>query len=146
MAQGKFTYRIDIKAKPEDVFAYISDLAKHTEWNDGLAMEKVSDGDTAVGSEYRSTGKQMGKSVVNTVKVTEIDSPRKFSFTGSDGKLEFLQELSLSAHNGGTRLDRLTSAEVNPIMALMFKVMIGPLFANPSMKKSLRQLKANLEQ
>ena len=146
MAQGKFKYRIDINAKPEDVFAYISDLAKHTEWNEGLTIEKVSEGEVAVGTEYRSTGKQLGKSIDNTVKVTEIDSPRKFSFTGSDGKLEFLQELSLSAHNGGTRLDRLTTAEVNPIMAMMFTILIGPLFANPSMRKSLRRLKANLEQ
>lgn len=146
MAQGKFKYRIDINAKPEEVFAYISDLAKHSEWNNGLTIDKVTEGDVSVGTEYRSTGKQLGKSVDNTVKVTEIDSPRKFSFTGSDGKLEFLQELSLSAHNGGTRLDRLTTAEVNPIMAMMFTILIGPLFANPSMNKSLRKLKANLEQ
>ena len=145
MAHGEFTYRIDINAKPEDVFAYISDLAKHTEWNEGLTIEKVSEGDIAVGTEYRSTGKQMGKSVDNTVKVTEIDSPRKFSFTGSDGKMEFLQELTLTEHNGGTRLERRTSAEVNPVMAIMFKILIGPLIANPSMNKSLRRLKANLE-
>ncbi len=145
MAQGKFKYRIDIDAKPEEVFAYISDLTKHSEWNEGLTIEKVSEGEVAVGTEYRSNGKQLGKSVDNTVKVTEIDSPRKFSFTGSDGKLEFLQELSLSAHNGGTRLDRLTTAEVNPIMAMMFTILIGPLFANRSMRKSLRKLKANLE-
>ncbi len=145
MAQGKFKYRIDIDAKPEEVFAYISDLTKHSEWNEGLTIEKVSEGEVAVGTEYRSNGKQLGKSVDNTVKVTEIDSPRKFSFTGSDGKLEFLQELNLSAHNGGTRLDRLTTAEVNPIMAMMFTILIGPLFANRSMRKSLRKLKANLE-
>ena len=47
MAQGKFKYRIDINAKPEDVFAYISDLAKHTEWNEGLTIEKVSEGEVA---------------------------------------------------------------------------------------------------
>ena len=146
MAQGKFKYRININSKPEEVFAYISDLSKHAEWNEGLTIEKVSEGDIAVGTEYRSTGKQMGKSVANTVKVTKIESPRKFSFTGTDGKLEFLQEISLSAHNGGTRLDRITSADVNPVMAIMFKILIRPLIANPSMNKSLRRLKANLEQ
>ena len=144
--QGSFKYHIDIDAKPDEVFAYISDISKHAEWNEGLTIEKVSEGDVAVGTEYRSTGKQLGKSIDNTVKVTEMDSPSKFSFTGSDGKLEFLQEISLSAHNGGTRLDRLTTAEVNPIMALMFSVLIGPAFANPSMRKSLRKLKATLEQ
>lgn len=146
MAHSEFKYRIDIDAKPEEVFAYLSDLTKHSEWNDGLTVEKVSDGDVAVGSEYRSTGKQLGKSVDNTVKVTEIESPRKFSFTGSDGKLEFLQEFSLSEHDAGTRLERRTSGELNPVLAIAFKLLIGPLIANPSMNKGLRKLKANLEQ
>ena len=145
MAQGVFNYRIDINAKPEEVFAYISDLAKHSEWNEGLAIEKVSEGEVAVGTEYHSTGKQMGKPVENTVIVTEMESPRKLSFTGSDGKVEFLQQLTLSEHNGGTRLERRTSADVNPILAILFKILIGPLIANPSMNKSLRHLKANLE-
>lgn len=145
MAHSENTYRIDIDAKPEEVFAYISDLTKHGEWNDVLTVEKVSDGDVSVGTEYRSTGRQMGKSVGNVVKVTEMESPRKFSFTGSDGKLEFLQELSLSEHNGGTRLERRTSAELNPVLAIMFKILIGPLIANPSMNKGLRKLKANVE-
>ena len=106
----------------------------------------LPDGDVTVGTEYSSTGKQLGKSVENSVKVTELESPRKFSFTGSDGKLEFLQELSLSEHDGGTRLERRTSAELNPVLAIMFKILIGPLIANPSMNKGLRKLKANLEQ
>ena len=146
MAHSEFKYRIDIDAKPEEVFAYLSDLTKHSEWNDGLTVEKVSDGDVAVGSEYRSTGKQLGKSVDNTIKVTEIESPRRFSFTGSDGKLEFLQEFSLSEHDAGTRLERRTSGELNPVLAIAFKLLIGPLIANPSMNKGLRKLKANLEQ
>ena len=146
MAHSEFKYSIDIDAKPEEVFAYLSDLTKHPEWNDGLTVEKVSDGDVAVGSEYRSTGKQLGKSVDNTIKVTEIESPKKFSFTGSDGKLEFLQEFSLSEHDAGTRLERRTSAELNPVLAITFKLLIGPLFANPSMNKGLRKLKSNLEQ
>lgn len=145
MAHSVFNYRIDIGAKPDDVFAYLSDLTKHSEWNDGLKVEKVSDGDVAVGTEYHSTGKQLGKSVENTVKITEFESPNKFSFTGSDGKLEFLQEFTLSEHNGGTRLERKTSGELNPALAIMFKILIGPLIANPSMNKGLRKLKANLE-
>ena len=60
-------------------------------------------------------------------------------------KMEFLQEFSLSDHSGGTRLDRTTSADMNPVMAIMFKILIGPLVANPSMNKGLRRLKANLE-
>ena len=52
-------YQIGIDAKPEDVFAYVSDLTKHGEWSENLTVESVSDGEVAVGREDRSTGKMM---------------------------------------------------------------------------------------
>lgn len=145
MAQVVFKFGIDINARPEEVFVYISDLSKHSEWNDGLTVKKVSEGDVAVGTEYHSTGKQFGISIKNTVIVREFESPGKFSFTGSDGRMEFLQELILSEHNGGTRLERRSSIEVNPVLSLMLKYVMGPLFGTRSMNKGLRRLKANLE-
>ena len=43
-------------------------------------------------------------------------------------------------------LERRAHFEVNPLMRLLFKVMIGPLVGNPSMNKSLNNLKAKMEQ
>ena len=37
-------YQIGIDAKPEDVFAYVSDFTKHGEWSENLTVESVSDG------------------------------------------------------------------------------------------------------
>ena len=34
MSQVVSNYRIEVNAKPEDVFAYISDLTKHGEWSE----------------------------------------------------------------------------------------------------------------
>ena len=83
-------YQIGIDAKPEDVFAYVSDLTKHGEWSENLTVESVSDGEVAVGSEYRSTGKMMGKQVQNTIRITEFESPSRISFETNDGSNDFL--------------------------------------------------------
>jgi uncharacterized protein YndB with AHSA1/START domain len=138
-------YQIGIDAKPEDVFAYVSDLTKHGEWSENLTVESVSDGEVAVGSEYRSTGKMMGKQVQNTIRITEFESPSRISFETNDGSNDFLQEIVLSQQGEGTLLERRVSMEMNPMMALMFKLLAGPMVANPSMNKSLKSLKAKME-
>lgn len=83
-------YQIGIGASPEDVFAYVSDLTKHGEWSDNLTVEAVSEGEIAVGSECRSTGKMMGKQVQNTIRITEFESPSRISFETNDGSNNFL--------------------------------------------------------
>jgi uncharacterized protein YndB with AHSA1/START domain len=138
-------YQIGIDAKPEDVFAYVSDLTKHGEWSENLTVESVSDGEVAVGREYRSTGKMMGKQVQNTIRITEFESPSRISFETNDGSNDFLQEIKLSQQGEGTLLERRVSMEMNPMMALMFKLLAGPMVANPSMNKSLKNLKAKME-
>ena len=146
MAKLVENYTVHIDAKPEDVFPYVSDLTQHGEWNDSLRVEAASDGPAAVGSQYRSTGRMMGKEIQNEVRITELESPTRLSFISGDGKNDFLQEFRFQPMNGGTSLERRVSFEMNPLMKLMFKAVIGPLVANPSMNKSLKALKGKLEQ
>ncbi len=40
---------------------------------------------------------------------------------------------------------RTVTFEMNPVMAIAFKTLIGPLVSNPSMNKKLGNLKAKLE-
>ncbi len=146
MAKLVEDFRVHINAKPEDVFPYVSDLTQHGEWNESLRVEAASDGPAAVGSQYHSTGRMMGKEVQNEVRITELDSPTRLSFVSNDGKNDFLQEFTLQPMNGGTSLERRVTFEMNPLMKLMFKAVIGPLVATPSMTKSLKALKGKLEQ
>ena len=145
MAKLVENYRVHIDAKREDVFSYISDLTRHGEWNESLRVETVSDGPAAVGSQYRSTGRMMGKEFQNDLRITELESPTRLSFISNDGKNDFLQEFTFEPMNGGTRLERRLTTEMNPIMKLMFKAVIGPLVATPSMNKSLKALKGKLD-
>ena len=44
------THSVEISRSPEDVFAYIGDLARHSEWQEQVTAVKVTpDGPTAVG-------------------------------------------------------------------------------------------------
>ncbi len=146
MAKLVENYSVHIDAKPEDVFPYVSDLSQHGEWNENFTIEAASDGPAAVGSQYRSTGRQMGKEIQNDVRITELESPTRLSFISNDGKNEFLQEFTFQPMSGGTSLERRITVEMNPIMKLMFKAVIAPLVATPTMNRSLKALKGKLEQ
>ena len=56
-----------------------------------------------------------------------------------------MQEIRVSPDGNGTLLERRLSFDANPVMGLLFRAIIGPLVANPSMNKSLKKLKANME-
>jgi hypothetical protein len=45
------THTIEIARRPEDVFAYLDDLARHGEWQDQIVSVRVeTDGPTRVGT------------------------------------------------------------------------------------------------
>ena len=141
-----FNYDISINASQDAVFEYVSDFTKHGEWTDNLRIEAVSDGPIAVGSEYRSVGKLMGKDLQNDVKITAFDAPNRIAFTATDPKgFPFHGELNFESEGDGTLHTRKVEFDFNPIMAVFFKAVIGPLVSNPSMNKTLRNLKAKLE-
>ncbi len=145
MSQMVSTYRISINAKPEDVYAYVADITRHGEWSENVKVEAVSDGPIGVDSTYRSTGRMMRKEFQNDIRVTVYEPSTHLSFIAGDGKNEFLQEFTFSSSDEGTLLERRVSFEMNPLMGLLLKVMIGPLVSNPSMNRSLNNLKAKLE-
>ena len=145
MPRLKIDYRIHVNADQQKVYDYFSDFTKHGEWAEGLNVKPVSDGPLAVGSEYSSVGKQLGKDTENSIKVTEYDPPNRLSFVANDGKVDFLNEIEFVDQAGGTLLKRRLSFDTNPGLFVVFKALIGPLVANPSMNKSLRNLRDNVE-
>ena len=81
-----FTNSVEIDRSPEDVFAYIDDLARHGEWQDQIVDVTVEgEGPTKVGTravEVRRMGKREMKI---TYEITERNPPRAFGFRGLDG-------------------------------------------------------------
>jgi uncharacterized membrane protein len=77
---------IEIARSPEDVFAYLDDLTRHTEWQDQLqSVRVVTDGATHVGTRALETRRLGRRTMSATYEITEHDPPRSFAFRALDG-------------------------------------------------------------
>ena len=136
-----------IRAPLQSVFDYVSDLARHPEWNGGLKIEAVSPGPVAVGKEYVSQGAvATQKNRPNTVQVTEYASPRIFSFVAQDpdfGKV--FHVFNFIEQKDGTLVTRTMTVTLNPLAGILFRLFIYPLIGRPSMNKSMAALQRKLE-
>ncbi len=80
------TSSIEIARRPEDVFAYLDDLARHGEWQSEIVSARVdTEGPTRVGSRATETRRFGKRQQTMTYEVTEHDPPRIFAFHGIDG-------------------------------------------------------------
>ena len=143
------TYRVVIKAKPEAVFTYVSDLTHHPEWSGGhLKIEAVSPGPVAVGSQYVSHGDVAGqKDRPNELRVTQVQPPSRFTFVAKDpGFGDVSHEFTFKPQDGGTLMERTVTINMSPVRALAFRTFIRPLIGQPMMDKAFVALKAKLEQ
>ena len=133
----------------QKAFDYVTDLTRHPEWSGGeLKIEEVMPGPIAVGKEYRSRGEVViQKDRPNTVKVSEYEPPRRFGFVANDpdfGKVTHI--FTFQEQSKGVQITRTMTLNLNPLVALAFRILIYPLVGKPSMDKSMAALKKKLEQ
>ena len=135
-----------INAKPEDVFNAVSDLARHSEWaaNTDLKVQASSEGSPAVGSEYRSQVRFMGKDVEAELSVTEYQPSSRFCFVAKDSTGVHTQDINISPDNGGTLMERTTTSEMSLMTTLMFNLFGWRMVGKPGMQKFYENLDAAL--
>jgi uncharacterized protein YndB with AHSA1/START domain len=82
------THTVEIARSPEDVFAYLDDVARHPEWQDGLVSTRVvTEGPLRVGSKIAEVRKLGGREQAVSYEITEREPPRIFAFRGFDGPI-----------------------------------------------------------
>jgi uncharacterized membrane protein len=97
-----FHTSIEIARSPEDVFAYLDDLARHGEWQSQIREVKVeTDGPTRVGSRAREKRQVPGGVREMTYEITKHDPPRRVSFRGIDGPVRVVGAVTVSPVDGG---------------------------------------------
>jgi uncharacterized membrane protein len=95
---------IEISRSPEDVFAYIDDLATHGEWQEQVVSAKVDgDGPTRIGTRAIETRKVGGREQQMTYEVTEHRPPQVFAFRGVDGSIRANGRATIEPLDGGAR-------------------------------------------
>ena len=147
MTQVSRSVQLFVRAALPATFEYVSDLARHPEWNDGLHIEALTSDPIGVGKEYSSHGKvAVQENRPNTVRISQYEAPNRFAIVSSDRDFgEVTHEFSFKKHNDGVLITRTMTIQLNPMLAVLFKLLIYPLIGRPSMNKSFADLKAKLE-
>jgi uncharacterized protein YndB with AHSA1/START domain len=79
---------VDIARNPEDVFAYITDVPRHPEWQEGLVSVTVeTEGPVRVGTRVVHRRRLGPQTVSTTSEITAYDPPHALSFRGIDGPI-----------------------------------------------------------
>ncbi len=136
-----------VRAPLQSTFDYVSDLSRHPEWSGGLKIEALAPGPIAVGKEYASRGEvAIQKDRPNTVRVSAYDPPHRFGFIANDPDFgNVSHEFTFVQQGRDVLITRTMTVSLNPIVSLLFRLLIYPLVGRPSTKKSLSALKTKLE-
>jgi uncharacterized protein YndB with AHSA1/START domain len=144
------TFSIFIKAPPEKVFPLVGDLLRHPEWaTDEIRMEALSSETRGVGSQYRSTAKFKGFTIVDELQVIEYQPPTRFAFTVKDIAGRLTHQFILHSQRDGTLVERSASVEDKGLLRKMYHRIMMPIlmpFIASEMNKALQLLKARVEQ
>jgi uncharacterized protein YndB with AHSA1/START domain len=96
-----------------EVFAYVTDLNTHTQWQAGIVeAAQTSKGPTGVGSTYRYVMQLAGQRLDTAGEVTEYEPNRKYSFKATSGPIPLQGGFTFEATAGGTQVRM--SAEGEP--------------------------------
>lgn len=95
---------IEINRRPEDVFSYLDDLAKHGEWQQQIVSVHVgTEGPTRVGSRATDRRRLPGGTRDISYEITEHDPPRKSAFRGVNGPIRAAGTVTIGPLDGGAR-------------------------------------------
>jgi uncharacterized protein YndB with AHSA1/START domain len=99
-----FVHSIEIDRRPEDVFAYLDDLARHHEWQDDVISTSVlTEGPTRVGTKVSERRRTTAGPRDIGYEVVTHEPPRSFGFHGTDGPVRPVGSATLEPLDGGTR-------------------------------------------
>ena len=139
------THSVEINRSPEEVFAYLDDLARHKEWQDQIVSSKVNtEGPTKVGTTVTETRRFGKREMTQTWEVTEYEPPRTFSFRGIDGPVRVVGKGSVEpAGEGRSRVSISLDFEGHGLGKLM--VPLARSQARKQVAKDQERLKSQLE-
>ncbi|HEX2110416.1 MAG TPA: SRPBCC family protein [Gaiellaceae bacterium] len=129
----------------QEVFAYVSDLARHPEWQDKLLDATVEGEDPIrVGTRVKQTRRVGRGTRTFTLEVTEHDPPNRLAFQGIDGPVRPQGKITFEPLDGErTRYSAQLDFDGHGL-----GVLLAPLVrrdARRQLPESLQRLKQRLE-
>lgn len=134
----KLETSIVINRPAEQVWAYVTNFEKSSEWNPAtLEMRLTSDPPVRKGSAYVWVGQFLGRRIETNAEVTAFEPNREFAYKIVSGPFPGTASTTLEAANGGTRVTLTSEADMGgffklaePVMAAMSKRQLEGMLAN----------------
>lgn len=111
-------HTLEIERPVEDVFAYLTDVARLPEWQASAESAEV-EGELREGARIKEVRTFMGRRAASTLEVTEYDPPRRFSLHVVEGPIQYAVEHALEAVDGRTRITFVGRGETGRVPRLM---------------------------
>lgn len=130
-----------------DVFAYMDDISRETEWQSSLvAATQTPPGPTTVGTQKRYESEFMGKRIVNTYVVETYEpNQRIVASTTSDSILDATSDVRWVGEGSGTRVTMSLDGSAAGPLRFLPSSMIEATFER-EVKATLDRLKVCLEE
>jgi carbon monoxide dehydrogenase subunit G len=97
---------IEIARTPEDVFAYLTDVANLPEWQAGVRAAEQT------GDRIEETRHFLGRDMHTTLEILESEAPRVFTLKALNGPVKFTVKHELEPAGDGTRLTVVAEGDV----------------------------------
>ncbi|HEX5041001.1 MAG TPA: SRPBCC family protein [Candidatus Limnocylindria bacterium] len=95
--------RARVETPPEELFAYLSDLANLPEWQPGIVSAEITSGDDiGVGTTAIVVRDLMGQRIEAPMTVTAYEPPSRFAIRGEVSGVKATAELHLGPVDGGS--------------------------------------------
>jgi carbon monoxide dehydrogenase subunit G len=128
---------VDIDRSPEDVFAYLTDVANLPSWQSGVHSAQ-QDGDL-----IRESRTMLGRHLSTTLRIDELEAPRLFVVRALDSPVPFTVRHELEPSGGGTRLTVVGEGDTGVLPGFAGKLMARR--AERQLRKDFERLKELLE-
>ena len=135
-----------IDRPPQDVFADVSDLARHPEWQNKLLDATVEgEGPIRVGTRVKQRRRVDGGTRTFTLEITEHDPPNRLAFRGIAGPMRPQRTISLEPLEDGQRTRYAAELDFEGHGLGSFSPRLYVETRIVTFPKSLEQLKRRLE-
>jgi uncharacterized protein YndB with AHSA1/START domain len=95
---------VDIARPPDEVFSYVTDPSRFTEWQDDVVSVRMEEGrPPGMGSRFTTTRRIGGVERTMTQEITETTPPRSWAAQGVDGPIRPAANITIEPLDDGAR-------------------------------------------
>ena len=134
----KLEESVVINRPTEEVFAFVADIEKMSQWMSELVEAKqTSEGPVGVGTTVNAVANVLGRRAESIQEVAEYEPNSKFTIKSTSGPVASKDKFTFESVAGGTKVTRVTEAELGgffklaePLVARMLRRQFETNFAN----------------